>query len=546
MNPMKAISICALLLLQIAAQGQLKNKLGSVTLEELRMTQCNFDEQAAAAILCDEGVADHNSNHELMTHRYRRIKILRESGVIYADFYFDYRSGHDLEDVIGLEALVFNLDENGNLVRVPVDRKSIYRTKINDRYSRITMAIPQVKAGSVIEYTYKISAKHYGMLRDWEFQHELPVYSSSFDLRMVPNLEMTYLLQYQSKYPLEVKPNKDAQSIFFSMKNIPGLTQEPYMDSKDDHIQKVIFQITRYAGAGGWINYMRSWDEVYRELNGRPDFGRQLRINIDEGELLLQSVKDKAPFEAMCAIYRHVQTSTTWNGRYGVITEKGIKELWKTGSGSAAEINLSLVNLLMKSGLKAAPLLVSERQHGKINKTTPFIDQFSNVFAIVYIDDHRYILNATDKHQPPQLIPATVLNTSAFVVHSKWGGLVDIEEKTCGQKEIVAINGAVSSDGGYSGGVYMINREYSKVERLRHYSDGKKEAYISKFLLNGMVNVTVDSLIMENTNCDTVDLRQKFRYKTHLQNTGDYTFLNLNMFSGFEHNPFISPNRFST
>jgi hypothetical protein len=35
MNPMKAISICALLLLQIAAQGQLKNKLGSVTMIDM-------------------------------------------------------------------------------------------------------------------------------------------------------------------------------------------------------------------------------------------------------------------------------------------------------------------------------------------------------------------------------------------------------------------------------------------------------------------------------------------------------------------------------
>jgi hypothetical protein len=543
---MKRLIISAVLLISLSVNAQLKNKLGSYTLNELRMTKCEFDEQASAAILCNEGSADYNDNYDLITYRYTRLKIFKESGVKHADFYFDYRSDGDLENIVGLEALVTNLDENGNPVQIPVDRKSIYRTRINEKFSRITMAMPQVKAGSVIEYTFRIAGKHYGMLRDWEFQNELPVYNSSFDLKMVPNLEMTYLLQYNKKYPLEVKPDKDAQSVFFRMQNIPGLSEEPYMDSKDDYIQKVIFQITRYAGGGGWINYMSSWDEVFRELNGRPDFGRQLRINIDECKPFLQSVKGKSEYEQMCAIYRHVQGSSNWNGRYGVVTDKGIKELWKTGVGTAAEINLSLVNLLVESGLKAAPLLVSERENGRINKNIPFIDQFNNVFALVQIGERRFILDATDKFQPPQLTPASVLNTSGFVVHAKWGGLIDIEEKNCAAKEAVSINARIGSEGDYSGGVYMVNREYSKVERLRQYSPEKKDEYISRFVVNGLVNVDVDSLQIENTGVDTIDLRQKFKFKTHLQNTGEYTFVNVNMFSGFEQNPFINPNRFST
>lgn len=543
---MKNFLLVFFLLQGIAGMSQLKNKLGTVMPEEISLKQCAFDPEADAVILYDEGFSDYGENYDLITYRYKKIKILKESGIKYADLVIDYRSGHSLEDIIAVEAMVTNPDENGLFTQTQVERKAVYKTKINENWSRLTMAIPQVRAGSIIEYTYRIQAKHWGMLRDWEFQSDIPVYRSAYNLRIVPNVEMSYMLQFTKKLEPEVKPDKNSGSVFFSMQNIPALTDEPYMDSRADYIQKVIFQITKIGGQLSARNYMSTWDEVHRELNGRPDFGRQLRVNIDECSAFIASMDGKSDYQKMEAVYRYVQKNTNWNGRYGVITTDGVKNLWKSGTGSAAEINLSLVNLLNRVGLKALPALVSERGNGRINKTSPFIDQFNNVYASVLINDRRYFLDATDKFNPPYLVPSGILNTTAFIVASKNGGLVDVEENKLLAKDIVAVNGTITENGAYSGKVQIISSGYSRCEWLRNFRRQKRDEYISSRLLNGMGNVQIDSLDVKNVEEDTLDLRQYFIYKTNLQSTGEYTFLGVNMFTDFQHNPFINPNRFST
>lgn len=50
---------------------------------------------------------------------------------------------------------------------------------------------------------------------------------------------------------------------------------------------------------------------------------------------------------------------------------------------------------------------------------------------------------------------------------------------------------------------------------------------------------------MMNLNNDSLQLEQKIKFEIQLPETGDYLYLPLNIFSGFEKNPFISDNRFS-
>ena len=60
--------------------------------------------------------------------------------------------------------------------------------------------------------------------------------------------------------------------------------------------------------------------------------------------------------------------------------------------GNSGDINLLLVALLRSAGLKAYPILVSERGHGKVDTTSSFLDQFSNVHAYVEIDEKNTFL----------------------------------------------------------------------------------------------------------------------------------------------------------
>ena len=546
MRMRKWIMLQAALIVTCCSYGQMNFNFGNVTAEEATLTECAFDPEAVAAVLVDEGYSDYMDEYRLMTVFHQRIKILKEAGKKYAEVSLYYRSEDALESIVDVKAMVINFDEKGSRKDFEVDKKSIFRTKIDDRYSKVTFAFPEVKVGSILEYSYQVNAQHYGLLKDWYFQSELPVYRSSYNLKVVPTREISYLVQYSRKYPIKVEPNKNTSSIFFEMRNLPGLTEEPYMDARKDYIQKVIFQTTKYSAAFGTAKFMSNWNEVTRDLYARGDFGRQMKVNIDEcSEFIKTNVADKPDYDKMRLIHHFVTENTNWDGTYGVVTKDGIKTLWKNRSGTAAEINLLLVNMLKDAGLDAYPMLVSERGHGRINKTTPFIDQFNSVYAAVIIDGKKYYLDGTDDYTPCYLIPYSILNSTAFIADHKNGGLVDINEKSARYRDIVNVDAFIGAEGSLKGTVHMLNKDYARAHWMRQYKNEKKEEYINQDLLDGTANISIDSFLVLNEDNDTLPFTQKFQFKTNVQNTGDYSFISLNMFSGYNKNPFILNNRFS-
>ena len=91
----------------------------------------------------------------------------------------------------------------------------------------------------------------------------------------------------------------------------------------------------------------------------------------------------------------------------------------------------------------------------------------------------------------------------------------------------------------------MLNKDYARAHWMRQYKNENKEEYINQDLLDGTANISIDSFLVLNEDNDTLPLTQKFQFKTNVQNTGDYSFISLNMFSGYNKNPFILNNRFS-
>ena len=227
--------------------AQINFNYGNVSDEEIKLKECAFEPGAAAVVLVDEGYSDFTSNYELLTFLHRRVKILTEAGKQQAEVSLIFRSEDNLEFIDQVNAMVINYDESGSRSDLVVDRKSIYTRKINKYFSQVTFAFPGVKVGSILEYTYRISAKHYGMLHDWIFQSDIPVYRSTYELKVIPTREISYLVQYNPRYGVKAEPNKLANSVFFEMKNLPSMTDEPLMDAKQDYIQKVIFQTTRHC-----------------------------------------------------------------------------------------------------------------------------------------------------------------------------------------------------------------------------------------------------------------------------------------------------------
>jgi hypothetical protein len=72
-----------------------------------------------------------------------------------------------------------------------------------------------------------------------------------------------------------------------------------------------------------------------------------------------------------------------------------------------------------------------------------------------------------------------------------------------------------------------------------------KALFIKKYFVVDGTNFTAKDMQVTMTENDSMALEQKCSLSGSLNTTGDYTFLPLNLFAGFDYNPFLSDNRFS-
>ena len=541
---MKHVMILSFTLLSVGASAQFSD-FGTISADEMNLKTCAFDPEASAVVLLDEGYSDYADDHGLMTYYHKRIKVLKEDGVKYGEVKFTYYSDGDFETVDNIEAISINTDESGRRHDIAVGNKSIYSKRVSKYRTEISFALPDVKPGTILEYKYRVNAKHYGGLRDWYFQSEIPVVKSTYRLKVVPGHEISYLVQYNPNYKVNVNRINNDQSIKFEMVNIPALTDEPFMDAREDYIQKVIFQTTKYTGSVGVVKYMSTWKEVNRELYGRSDFGRQLKIKIDEcQDFINTSLNGKTELEKVQLIHHYVSGNLAWNGINSLIADEGIKNLWKKKTGNSAEINLLLVNLLREAGLQAYPMLVSERGHGRVNKEQPFINQFNSVYAAVFVGNKKYYLDATDNLTPCLITPYSILNSTAFIADNDAGGLVDIQENDIRYNDNVTISADLSESGELSGKVNVESRDYARAEKIRWYTKSKSD-YVDNYIKSGIVNIEVNNFDIKNIEQENLPVTQGFDFKTNIQTTGEYSFLSFNWFTGLQNNPFIVNERFS-
>ena len=529
-----------------AALAQL-SPFAQVSDKEIQLKECSFDTDADVVVLLDEAHSDYDDRYQLLTRRHIRLKILKEKGVADANISLQFYSKDDFEYITEVKAVTINAGAGGEVSTNAVDRKSIFTRKINDRVGEVSFSFPAVKVGSILEYEYLSTMKHYGGLQDWYFQETRPVITSRYNLVIVPNTEFIYQVWKKPDLQVTVTPKESTNSVYFEMNNIPGLRNEPYIDSRRDYLQKVVFQLSAYGKGNGFggNKYMTSWDEVARELRVYDGFGSVIGKTIPGTDEFINSVKAIPDgMVKMKTVYDFVRSNMGWNGVYSRFAFDGLKSPWQKKTGNSGEINFILLNLLVESGLEVYPSLVSERWHGRINTEYPFIDQFNSVVACVKINGKNYYLDATKKFTPAHIIPYELLNTTAFVLKGKKGELVNILNDSLGYKEIVFNKLKVLEDGSIEGDTKVSSIEYARTEKKEEYTD-KQPGFLRNLVKDEKIQVEIKKATASNEANDSLPFEQDYHFISRAGAAGEYLLIPVNLFSGFTYNPFLSQNRFS-
>ena len=544
--PIRQKLLFGFLLFSIVAGAQPSTlpEFGNFTSDEMEMKECSFDKNADAVILLDEASSYYDDEYHLITDRRIRIKILKTTGLDWSTIHIHFVSYDDFEQIGNIQGVSYS--PGGSSEMINIDKKSIFTERLSSYHSVKKFAMPGVKVGSILEYKYRSVMKSYGGLDSWEFQSRIPTIKSCYNLQMVPTAEFTYIFSKKDEYPAIVRPNKEDGGIYFEMDNIPGLSDEAYMDSPNDYLQKVEFQLTGVVNAFGDKKGMNdNWQQMAVGLYNDESLGVTMKKNLSVPADLSTLVKaQSSPKDKMSVIYDYVRDHFTWNGVNSIYAVDAIGKVWEKRTGTSGEMNLILVNLLQSFDIEASPMVVAERQYGKVNPLRPLMRRFDKTVAYVVIDGKSLILDATQKYCPASVTPSALLNTLGLVVSRKTTELTEIGSNDKAFQTHIVMTGRLDKEGALKGTCEITSSDYAKEDVTEAIMKDNKVSVI-KQIEGAYEGMKVDSFAYTYDKKDDVPLLQDFEFSTQLNNNGGFILYNLNFLTGMDKNPFSSDRRFT-
>jgi hypothetical protein len=519
---------------------------GKPRLDELNMKTCSFDPHANALKLLDyqeiEVVGDYVLKFK--TERRVRIKIFNEKGFKYASITIPYNSKNKGIQISDISAYIHYINDAGKIHTEKLDNKQIFRDK--DQFTRsIKFTFPNVKAGCVIEYRYEKIDKNPSHLDPWLFQDLIPTQYSCFRLKLPSTANLEYRLRGIDSIDASVKSMVDwvhGPPILdrkFALSNIPSFKPEPMMTSASDNLQRIefAFQSRRIASAGADD---KKWKIFTEQLNEWEVFGGQYNKSIPGTERIIDSaLKMASREEKIHYIFQRVKSHVKWD-EIQTFYPGNIADAWKERSGNSAEINMLVLNLLRKSGIKCSPILVSTRDNGLVDAGFVSISQFNGLDVLVTDPPANYVLDATQKHQSYKTPPSNILNRHVLNIDnagSKWVFITDSKPLL---KTMLFVNAELTGAGKIVGNATITSYDHSKSIRLEGKNEtGDDEPDDEKeFIRKDFTELKIDSFITEFAEDDLSPLTESFVFTYEPSSTDDFMFLDPFFLSNFRKNPF--------
>ena len=166
-------------------------------------------------------------------------------------------------------------------------------------------------------------------------------------------------------------------------------------------------------------------------------------------------------------------------------------------SGSSADINLLLTQMLRDAGFEANPVLLSTRGHGQIQDLYPILNQFDYVICQAVIGGNTMFMDATDRVRPMELLPHRALNSRGFLVANgkhRWVSIVPTGKSSSSY----TANCSVSDNGALNGKLQLTFQDYSALSLRHSLSEKKPEDVIKSILKPDTYSLTIDSFSIRN------------------------------------------------
>ncbi|MES2063349.1 MAG: DUF3857 and transglutaminase domain-containing protein [Bacteroidota bacterium] len=422
---------------------------GDYTIEEMQQKSYPADTSAHAFVLKEFGSTrlDASDNGIKIYFKYHvKIKILDskafDKGTV-AILYYDSDNTHN--EITDIRGQTTYTDDNGGIHVAELDKSKIFRTTENKYWKQVKFALPNIRSGCIIEYSYTKVIDNFYMFPDWQFQDDIPKVYSEYRV----NIPAFWVYNVMIRGPLKLTSSKsevehdcftsrgakcDCSKLTYTMANIPALIEEDYMTAPKNFLSAIYFNLeywtNPYTGVKNKVT--KEWKDIDYNLKHAEYFGSQIKKDLLKNYIAPVIAGKTSDMEKAVAVYSYIQKNIKWNN-FTSVSSEGVRKALDTHAGNVGDINIALVAALNSAGIKTEAVLLSTRNNGIVNKLYPVENDFNYVIAKANIGTETYLLDATDPMLPFGMLPLKCLNDQGRVMSldkpSYWIDLVATQKK---------------------------------------------------------------------------------------------------------------------
>jgi Domain of Unknown Function with PDB structure (DUF3857)/Transglutaminase-like superfamily len=334
-----------------------------ISQEELKMTSVP-EAPGAPAVYLYRQVDRDDSGRTPHEYNYARIKILTEEGRKYADVEIPFFK--DEGNIHSIKARTIRPD--GSIVNF--EGKAFDKTIVKAKglkYLAKTFMLPDVQAGSIVEYHYMYDlSEGYVYNSRWILSEELFTKHAKFSLK--PNTDFALRWSWPAGLPAGTAPAKNEGGfVRLESRNIPAFQIEDYMPPQNELKFRVEFA---YSESDAEKEPDKFWKKEGKKLNDRVESftGKHKAMEQAVAETV---ASNDTPEVKLQKIYAKVQKfrNTSWETEK---TEQELKrekqkdinnaeDLWKRGYGNGRQINWLFLAMARAAGFEAYSVYISSR-----------------------------------------------------------------------------------------------------------------------------------------------------------------------------------------
>lgn len=481
-----------------------KVKYGKVSLEELQMTKYDQDTSAEAVVLYQY--------EEFVPLLYKyikhiRIKVLKPTAKDIGSMVFRGKLK------LYIDACTYNL-EGDKIVKSKLKSESIFEEKVFSGFYNTRIAMPNVKVGSVFEiYISQEEAIPFEI----RIQQGIPVQYCAIKFPKDPDID----IRLDELGTLGCTYKDENIRIY---KNLPALKKEPYITSLSDYGVGIRAEVIASRYFGRWFTLQKTWADNWQDVamyySEHPYCGlllKDLSIFLNGASDSIKSVS-KSDEELIKNAFS-VISKIKWNEQEFCFISQELRKTFNTKLGNSTDINLSLVILLNKMGLKSYPVLFSTRNNGKINRYLPTIQRFNFIAAAVELPSGTKYLDATNEFYPYDLSSEKLIGCWGLPLRKGLENCSVLIETSKKQKKTSYSQFSIDSIGNISGKISIKRSDYNAVDfkkNLKLYTNN--DAYIRELETENS-GWYINKYNFNNINDPYTDLCDE--YEVNLSNTSN-------------------------